>query len=57
MKENNVFKQGRDAFRVAVKDFISLAQRLPGGLQMSQDLVIKRLRALTEFWLWKQTKK
>lgn len=40
-KENNVSKQGRDAFRVAVKDFISLAQRLPGGLQMSQNLVIK----------------
>lgn len=31
-EENNVSKQGRDAFRVAVKDFISLAQRLPGGL-------------------------
>lgn len=39
-KENNVFKQGTDAFRVAVEDFIS-PHRLPGSLQSSQDLVIK----------------
>lgn len=39
-KENNVCKQGTDAFRVAVEDFISL-HRLPGSLQSSQDLVIK----------------
>ena len=47
-KENNVFKQGRDVFRVALRILLvwhsmqdGMNQRLPGALEMSQDLVIK----------------